>query len=136
MRVLIVTSGSTGDVAPYTGLGARLRDAGHEVTLATHAGFADAVAATGLPFRPLPGDLRALVPRARGQDGRSSGTGPRALAGLARLARPLIAELGDGIAAAAADTHAEVLLLSTVVAPLGYQVAEAGGLPWAGVFLQ
>jgi UDP:flavonoid glycosyltransferase YjiC (YdhE family) len=31
---------------------------------------------------------------------------------------------------------AEAVLLSTVVAPLGYQVAEAYGIPWAGVFLQ
>ena len=136
MRVLIVTSGSMGDVAPYTGLGRRLRDAGHQVTVATHAGFAAVFAAAGLPFEPIPGDLRAILPQARGQDGRSSGTGPRALAQLLRIARPLIAELGDGIAAAAAKTRPEAILLSTVVAPLGYQVAEAAGVPWAGVFLQ
>jgi sterol 3beta-glucosyltransferase len=136
VRVLIVTSGSMGDVAPYTGLGARLADAGHEVTVATHAGFADTVTAAGLRFRPLPGDLRAILPQARGQDGTSSGTGPRALIRLLRIARPLVAELGDGIAAAVAGTRAEVVLLSTVVAPLGYQVAEAAGVPWAGVFLQ
>jgi sterol 3beta-glucosyltransferase len=136
VRVLIVTSGSMGDVAPYTGLGARLGDAGHQVTVATHAGFADTVTAAGLGFRPLPGDLRAILPRARGQDGTSSGTGPRALIRLLRIARPLVAELGDGIAAAVAGTRAEVVLLSTVVAPLGYQVAEAAGVPWAGAFLQ
>jgi UDP:flavonoid glycosyltransferase YjiC (YdhE family) len=37
VRILIVTSGSMGDVAPYTGLGARLRAAGHDVTVASHA---------------------------------------------------------------------------------------------------
>jgi sterol 3beta-glucosyltransferase len=136
VRVLIVTSGSMGDVAPYTGLGARLAGAGHEVTIATHAGFADTVSAAGLPFQPLPGDLRAILPQARGQDGTSSGTGPRALIRLLRIARPLVSELGDGIAAAVAATGAEALLLSTVVAPLGYQVAEAAGVPWAGAFLQ
>jgi sterol 3beta-glucosyltransferase len=136
VRVLIVTSGSMGDVAPYTGLGVRLKDAGHEVTVATHRQFADTIAAAGLPFLPLPGDLRAILPQARGQDGRTSGTDPRALIELMRIARPLIADLGAGIAAAAAESRAEVLLLSTLVAPLGYQVAEAGGIPWAGVFLQ
>jgi UDP:flavonoid glycosyltransferase YjiC (YdhE family) len=136
VRVLIVTSGSMGDVAPYTGLATRLRDAGHEVTIAAHAASAAIVAACGLPFRELPGDLRAILQDAPGQDTTSSGTGPGALARLRRLARPLIAALGDGITAATTATRAEVLLLSTVVAPLGYQVATAAGIPWAGVFLQ
>jgi sterol 3beta-glucosyltransferase len=136
VRVLIATSGSMGDVAPYTGLGARLRDAGHEVTVAAHAGFAETFAGVGLPFVPLPGDMRAVLPQARGQDGSSSGTGPRALAQLLRIARPIIAELGDGIAEAVAVARPDAVLLSTVVAPLGYQVAEAADVPWAGVFLQ
>jgi UDP:flavonoid glycosyltransferase YjiC (YdhE family) len=80
--------------------------------------------------------MRQVLPRARGQDGNSSGTGPRALAQLLRIARPIIAELGDGIVAAVARTRPDAILLSTVVAPLGYQVAEAAGVPWAGVFLQ
>jgi UDP:flavonoid glycosyltransferase YjiC (YdhE family) len=125
-----------GDVAPYTGLGTRLRAAGHEVTVATHAPFAPVFAEAGLPFEPIPGDLRAILPQARGQDGRTSGTGPRALAQLLRIARPLVEELGDGITAAVEKTRPEAILLSTVVAPLGYQVAEAAGVPWAGVFLQ
>jgi len=133
MRVLIVTSGSTGDVAPYTGLGARLRQAGHEVTLATHEPFRELVE---LPFLALPGDLRQILPQARGQDGTGSGTGPRALLRLMRIARPLVAELGDGIADAVEQTRPQAVLFSTVVAPLGYQVAEAAGIPWAGVFLQ
>lgn len=133
MRVLIVTSGSTGDVAPYTGLGRRLQEAGHEVTLATHEPFR---ALVDLPFLPLPGDLRQVLPQARGQDGMGSGTGPRALLRLMRIARPLIADLGAGIAAAVEQSRAEAVLLSTVVAPLGYQVAEAAGIPWAGVFPQ
>jgi len=120
-------------VAPYTGLGERLRVAGHDVTLATHEPFRESVQ---LPFAPIPGDLREILPQARGQDGTGSGTGPRALVRLLRIARPLVAEMGDGIAAAVRQTRAEVVLLSTVVAPLGYQVAEAAGIPWAGVFLQ
>jgi UDP:flavonoid glycosyltransferase YjiC (YdhE family) len=134
--MLIVTSGSTGDVAPYTGLGTRLRDAGHEVTVASHAAFAPVFAAVGLPFVPIPGDMRAILPQAHGQDGRTSGTSPRALARLLRIARPVIAELGAGIVDAVAGTRPEVMLLSTLVAPLGYQVAEAYDVRYAGVFLQ
>jgi sterol 3beta-glucosyltransferase len=136
VRVLIVTSGSMGDVAPYTGLGSRLRDAGYEVTVASHAPFQPVFEKIGLPFVRVPGDMRQVLPQAHGQDGQSSGTGPRALARLLRIARPIIAELGDGITAAVAQTHPDAILLSTVVAPLGYQVAEAAGVPWAGVFLQ
>lgn len=44
MRILIATAGSRGDVVPYTGLGAQLRQAGHEVSLATHTRFAGLVA--------------------------------------------------------------------------------------------
>ncbi len=136
MRVLIATSGSMGDVAPYTGLGTRLRDAGHDVTVAAHDQFACVFAAVGLPFRALPGDMRAVLPQAHGQEPDSSGTGPRALARLVRIARPVIDELGAGLVDAVAATRPDAILLSTVVAPLGYQVAEAAGVPWAGVFLQ
>ncbi|HEY0531638.1 MAG TPA: glycosyltransferase [Actinoplanes sp.] len=136
MRVLIVTSGSMGDVAPYTGLGGRLRDAGHEVTVATHESFRAAITATGLGFHPIPGDMRHILPSARGQDGVSSGTGPRALARLLKIAGPLVSSLGAGIAGAVRDVRPGAVLLSTVVAPLGYQIADAFDVPWAGVFLQ
>ncbi|MCU7726613.1 glycosyltransferase [Actinoplanes sp. KI2] len=130
MRVLIVASGSMGDVAPYTGLGAGLRVAGHEVTLAAHEPFRTYVTGTGLGFRPLPGDLRGMLANAPG------GLGPRALARQFRLARPLIAALGAGIVDAVTAVRPDVMLLSTMVAPLGYQVAEAYRVRRAGVFLQ
>ena len=130
MRVLIVTSGSMGDVAPYTGLGAGLRAAGHEVTLAAHEPFRSYVTGAGLGFAPLAGDLRGTLANALG------GMGPRALARQFRLARPLIAALGAGIVDAVASARPGVMLLSTLVAPLGYQVAEAFRVRRAGVFLQ
>jgi len=46
MRVLIVTAGSRGDVAPFTDLGQRLRQAGHQVALSAHDGFADLLPST------------------------------------------------------------------------------------------
>ena len=136
VRVLIVTSGSTGDVAPYTGVGVRLRSSGHDVTLATHEPFRALVTGTGLPFIPIPGDMRAILPQARGQDGTGSGTDPRALVKLMSLARPLIQTMTDGIAGAVASVRPDVLLLSTLVAPLGYQLAEAYGIKAAGLFPQ
>src|SRR5689334_7544260 len=60
VRVLIVAPGSRGDVAPFTGLGSALRNAGHDVTIAGYAMFGGLVTASGLGFRPLPGDPRLL----------------------------------------------------------------------------
>ncbi|GAA0559809.1 glycosyltransferase [Paractinoplanes ferrugineus] len=130
MRVLIVTSGSMGDVAPYTGLAARIRDAGHDVTIATHEPFRALIGALGFPFVPLPGDLRLALEQTL------DGGGPRALARMLTLARTLVAELGAGLVEAVDEARPDVMLLSTLVAPLGYQVADAFGLRRAGVFLQ
>lgn len=50
VRVAIMTAGSRGDAAPYTGLGHRLALAGHEVTLVTHGRFEPLVAGSGVRF--------------------------------------------------------------------------------------
>ncbi|NYV78907.1 glycosyltransferase, partial [Streptomyces sp. UH6] len=53
MRILIAAAGSRGDVAPYTGLGAALRRAGYDVTLAATEAFAPLAHDAGLAFRGL-----------------------------------------------------------------------------------
>jgi sterol 3beta-glucosyltransferase len=125
MRILIVTAGSRGDVAPFTGLGLRLQQAGHQVALAAHGGFADLVRECGLEYRALPGDPVELV-RAR-----TAAPSPEA-------ARSVFAafldELGDGVLAAAA-AGTDLLLTAFGPAPLGRLVAEAFGIPSLGVYL-
>lgn len=61
MRILIAAAGSRGDVDPYTGLGAALRRAGHDVVLAATEPYAPLVHAAGLGFRPLPAADRKSV---------------------------------------------------------------------------
>ncbi|MFD5659243.1 glycosyltransferase [Streptomyces hirsutus] len=61
MRVLIITAGSRGDVAPYTGLGRRLLDAGHQVAVAAHPSFAALVGGCGLDHRSVPGGPQGLI---------------------------------------------------------------------------
>src|ERR687884_19742 len=100
MRILIVTAGSRGDVAPFTGLGLRLQDAGHEVALAAHDRFAGLVHASGLEHRSLPGDPVELV-RAR-TAAPSPGAARSVFAGF-------LEELADGVLAAAA-AGADVVL--------------------------
>ncbi|MFB8418033.1 glycosyltransferase [Streptomyces albidoflavus] len=123
MKILIATAGSRGDVAPYTGLGAALRLAGHEVTLATTDTFAPLVREAGLEFRGLPAD-----PAGRGGEA----TDRRQLM---RTAAAFITELGHGFAEVAAE-GADLLLLSATTAPLGHHLAEAMGVPALGVYLQ
>jgi UDP:flavonoid glycosyltransferase YjiC (YdhE family) len=135
MRVLITTAGSMGDVAPYTGVGARLRDAGHQVTVAAHESFAGLIAGAGLDLLAMPGDVRAAQASERGRELHRRGTGPRGLVSLARLARQEVWQLVDGMLAVA-GYGADVLLVSTTTAPLGYQVAQALGVPSLGLFLQ
>jgi sterol 3beta-glucosyltransferase len=48
MRVLIVTVGSRGDVAPFTGLGTALQAAGHSVVIGGYEMFAAWSLAAGL----------------------------------------------------------------------------------------
>lgn len=122
MRILIAAAGSRGDVAPYTGLGAALQRAGHDVALATTDAFAPLVRNAGLDFRRLPADPR----------GRGGVTGRRELM---RAAAVFITELGQGFADAMTD-GTDLLMLSTTTAPLGWHLAEATGTPSLGVYLQ
>lgn len=94
MRILIVTAGSRGDVAPFTGLGRRLLDAGHQVTVAAHPPFAGLIAACGLEHRPLPGDPQELI-RAR-----TAATSPQ---DARAVTTDFLDRLADGVAAAVAE---------------------------------
>ncbi|MGF1432478.1 glycosyltransferase [Kitasatospora sp. LaBMicrA B282] len=116
MEILVLAAGSHGDVVPFTGLGARLRQAGHTVTVATQPRFEELVTASGLEFRALPGELR------------------RDLAPL-KQATEFVRELGRGVVAAA-GSGADLLLLTATTAPLGWQLAEAAGIPSVGAYLQ
>ncbi len=61
MHLVIVTSGSRGDVQPYLALALRAQRAGHRVTLATHETFRQWIEGFGVPFRPLHGDPRRML---------------------------------------------------------------------------
>ncbi|GIG87247.1 glycosyltransferase [Plantactinospora endophytica] len=135
MRVLIVTAGSLGDVAPYTGLGARLRDAGHRVAVAAPGPYADLVSGAGLEFRPIAGDLSALRAATAGRHRSWPVPGAPGLVDFVRLGGRFVGDLGTGIATAA-GAGTDVLLLSSTTAPLGYSVAQYHRIPSLGVFLQ
>ncbi|MFB9481117.1 glycosyltransferase [Streptomyces filamentosus] len=129
-----MTAGSRGDVAPYTGLGAGLVRAGHEVTLAAHGLFEPLVAGSGVRFHPLPVDPRAELHSARGRGLHRARTGAGKLVRLAAMARGAVDEMTTALVEVA--RQGEVLLVGGALGPLGYALADALSVPALGLHLQ
>jgi sterol 3beta-glucosyltransferase len=136
MHLVIVTSGSRGDVQPYLALAMRAAAAGHRVTLATHELFRPWVESNGIGFRALHGDPVQML----------SGPGARAwLAsgsrrGLWRFVREFgrdFAGLVDGMLAdlATVTADADVVLYSAVCMAVA-QLHELRGTPVIAGWLQ
>lgn len=129
-----MTAGSRGDVAPYTGLGHGLAEAGHEVAVVTHERFGPLVRAAGLDFRGVPVDPRAELAAELGEALHRAGSSAGKLLRLFGRARGLVGEMAGAMLAAAEG--AEVLLVNGAVAPLGQVIGEGLGVPGIGVYLQ
>src|SRR5688572_11187406 len=61
MRVVIFAIGTRGDVQPYVALGRGLKEAGHEVVVATHEPFRGFVTQHGLGFRPIAVNVQEVL---------------------------------------------------------------------------
>ena len=61
MRIVIIASGSRGDVEPYVALGKGLLAAGHIVRLVTHQNFESLVTSHGLDFWPVAGNVQDVA---------------------------------------------------------------------------
>ncbi|WP_245978978.1 glycosyltransferase [Streptomyces diacarni] len=134
MRVAVMTAGSRGDIAPYTGLAHGLAAAGHEVTVATHASFGPLVEAAGVGLCPLPVDPRAELESGRGRALHASSTGAGKILRLLAMARALVGDMAPPLAALARESDA--LVCSSSLAPLGHALGEGLGVPSLGAFLQ
>ena len=53
MHIVIIATGSRGDVEPYIALGVGLKKAGHHVRLVSHTNYADLINPYGLEFWPV-----------------------------------------------------------------------------------
>jgi len=91
MHLVIVTSGSRGDVQPYLALAVRAARSGHRVTLATHAVFAPWIRSHGIEFRALHGDPVAILRNPGARAWLSNGS----WRGLWRFAREFGRDFGD-----------------------------------------
>lgn len=61
MRIMIIATGSRGDVQPYVALGKGLKAAGHSVRLVTNEDFESLVNSHELEFYPLKGNVQAFL---------------------------------------------------------------------------
>ena len=130
MRVLMLAPGTRGDVAPFAGLGARMRGAGHDVVIVADAPYAQLAQDAGCAFHPVPADLREVISATWNSSRRLTPgalrTNLREQAGYFGLA---------ATTALAAAPGAEVVLVNAV-APFGHDIAEGLGVPSVGAFLQ
>lgn len=126
-RVVIIAIGSRGDVAPLTGVGVALQQAGHTVSIAAYTPFADTITACGLGFRDLPREVELAV----------DGAEVRPMKGLAAFASPTgMRALGHDILAAVENEPADIALLSPFAEMAGLPWAESRGISAMGVRLQ
>ncbi|MEU6080571.1 glycosyltransferase [Streptomyces sp. NPDC047108] len=134
MRIQIITAGTYGSVAPYTGLGHRLLAEGHRVELVTHARYTEAAGCCGLPTRALATDPFEQLLAVYAGLGPSPGS-LRGLYAMGHASRSAVTGLVDAVIEAV-DDKADLILLSTLAAPIGNVVAEYHRIPSAGVYLQ
>lgn len=88
MNILILTLGSRGDVQPYVALGAGLKAAGHEVTVATSASFESFITGHGLRYGYMNNQLLDLMETAEGREAMEDMGGPLgAIRTMAKLAK-------------------------------------------------
>ena len=129
MRITIIALGSRGDVLPYTTLGGALRQAGHQVRMATFENFRRVVAAQGLEFHPIRGDAQAILGSSTGVD--MAGVGPNVL----RTAIAILRLFGPATRDYAADlSELSRLKTDAIINQLpgglfGYDLAEKLGVP-------
>lgn len=125
-RIVIAAIGSQGDVAPLTGVGTRLRQAGHHVTLAAYERFSSLISNSRLDFR---GIAEPATP--------PENADVNVTKELAEFLAPRgMRSLGTALLSAIHDVPADILLLSPFSELAGHPLAEAKGIPSVGVRLQ
>jgi len=134
-KVLIVAPGSRGDVAPISGVGARLRAAGFEVAVAADKEFAALIEDARLEFRPLIGDARAAVGTEVVQASARDGAVSRSSAKLLKVAKQWFRDLNVDVAGHTVGSGADIVLFNSQ-GTAAYHVAEARGIPSVGLHLQ
>ncbi len=123
MRIAVLTMGSRGDVQPFIALGMALKNAGHDVIMATHATFEDDIQDLGLEFSPLEGDIREIVNSKPVQDVLAAGANPLLfIPRFIRASKPLV--MGTVRDMLVACERVDAVVLAGLGLYGGYDVAE------------
>lgn len=125
-RIVIVGVGTRGDVAPLTGIGVRLREAGHEVVIAAHEPFGEMIESAGLTFRLMELDF--------GFEGEYEEIQRKTIAAFNTPEGFRV--IGRGMIEALRAEAADILLLTPYAEFAGLPFAQAQGIPAIGVRLQ
>ncbi len=133
--IVIAAFGSRGDVAPTgpTWRASSIQE-GYRVAVAAQEPYRELVSACGIEFRSLPGDTERATKASPAAQAFVDGARMRPSRELLDEMREDLRQLGRGLIEAAKD--ADLLLLPSVAALLGYHVAEGLGIPSVGVLLQ
>lgn len=132
-RVLILTAGTSGDVVPYVGLGQRLSEAGHGVSIGATARFEHTVTSAGLAFHELPiSDPREVAATEDGQTG--SRAGMKGMLSATKTASDLMRKPVSAMIAASQE--ADIVLATAATSLLAAPIAEARALPCIALALQ
>lgn len=124
MRITILTAGSRGDVQPFMALGAAFKAGGHNVLIATHNTFENAIRDLDLEFSPLKGDIRELLQSKPVQEILTAGGNPISFVPrFIRASKPLVIETVKGMLTAC--ENADLIVLAGLGFYGGADVAEA-----------
>ena len=129
MRITVLALGSRGDVQPFVPLGKALRDAGHQVRVATFEAFASMIREADLDFSPIHGDAQGLLNTAANGDLLTKRTNPVQVMRALRRSYGTLANSLPHDLTALYDTD---LVLNQLPAHLfGGDLAEYLDIPWA-----
>lgn len=135
--IILLTSGTRGDVQPIVALAKALQAAGKPVKIAAPPAFGRFVAEHGLPFAAVEGNPSELMTAPGGHSALTFDGNPlrsvRATLGYLRRAQPLYAQMLLNATQACREASALVIGLPTT---WGAHLAEAFGIPCIGAFLQ
>jgi UDP:flavonoid glycosyltransferase YjiC (YdhE family) len=132
-KILIVTSGSLGDLHPFIALGQALQKEGFRVVIATSANYRDSVSHAGLDFFEIPWDIAELSRKFLGEAG--VGGGMNLHAGGSWFATVVFSDFRLVYDRLFEASEGAMMVVAHVLAFAAHAVAEKRGLPLAIVVL-
>ncbi len=126
-NILVLTLGTRGDVQPYVALALGLRQAGHEVTLATAERYADFVRGYGVSCAPFAAQMLDMIDQAEGAKV-IAGKNKLAMLGMVRKVLPMMRGMMDDIWQLCAQVRPDLILYHPKIW-MGTDLAEKLGVP-------